>query len=263
MILETQLSQEITKTSSGFNKLILKKDNLAYENLHSFVYWDLLNKKGTIPKEALKSIELIKKSINHMPKNYWAHKTANIQKGARIGKGTKVWHNSQIINGAQIGEDCVIGHNCLIQSRAKLGNGVKLESNIDVWDLVILEDYVFVGPSAVFTNDINPRAKYPKKKYPQHGQWLPTLVREGATIGANATIISAKPKRIIGKWALVGAGAVIVKDVPDYAIVVGVPSKVIGWVCECGNKINFKSTRTSCRICKRKYQKKGDKVWRL
>jgi len=117
------------------------------------------------------------------------HPTASVSDRAHIGKGTKIWHNSQIQSGAQIGENCTIGHNCFIGSRAKLGNGVKLESNIDVWDLITVEDYVFVGPSAVFTNDINPRAKYPKKKYPQFGKWIPTLVKEGASIGANATII--------------------------------------------------------------------------
>jgi len=191
---------------------------------------------------------------------FWAHKTAEIQKGAKIGKGTKIWQNSQVLKGAEIGENCVIGHNCFIGSKAKIGKGVKLESNIDVWDLVTLEDYVFVGPSAVFTNDLNPRAKYPKRDYTQYGKWLPTLVREGATIGANATILCGT---IIGRWAMVGAGAVVVEDVPDYAIVTGVPAKIIGWVCECGNKLTFKRNKATCKICKRRYQKKGKKVWQI
>ena len=191
---------------------------------------------------------------------FWAHKTAEIQKGAKIGKGTKSWHNCQLLKGAQIGENCKIGHNCFIGSRAKLGNGVKLESNIDVWDLITLEDYVFVGPSAVFTNDLTPRAKYPKKEYPQYGKWLPTLVKTGATIGANATIVC---ENTIGKWAMVGAGAVVTNDVPDYAIVIGVPAKIIGWVCECGNKLEFKQNKTTCKICKRKYKKVGNKIWEI
>ena len=195
-----------------------------------------------------------------MKNNFWSHKTAEIQKGAKIGKGTKIWQNCQILKGAQIGENCKIGHNCFVGSRAKLGNGVKLESNIDVWDLITLEDYVFVGPSAVFTNDLTPRAKYPKKEYPQYGKWLPTLVKTGATIGANATIVC---ENTIGKWAMVGAGAVVTNDVPDYAIVIGVPAKIIGWVCECGNKLEFKQNKTTCKICKRKYQKKGNKVWEI
>lgn len=134
---------------------------------------------------------------------------------------------------------------------------MKLESNIDVWDLVTLENYVFVGPSAVFTNDINPRAKYPKKKYHQYGKWIPTLVKEGASIGANATIICGIT---IGKHAMIGAGAVVNKNVPDYAIVVGVPAKLIGWICECGTKLNFKRNRATCPKCKRSYNKQGKTV---
>jgi UDP-2-acetamido-3-amino-2,3-dideoxy-glucuronate N-acetyltransferase len=196
-----------------------------------------------------------------VPKSkFWSHKTAEIEKGAKIGKGTKIYQNCQILKGAQIGKNCVIGHNCFISSKAKIGNGVKLESNIDVWDLVTLEDYVFVGPSAVFTNDLNPRAKYPKKKFPKYGKWLPTLVKEGAMIGANATVLCGVT---IGKWAMVGAGAVVTSDVPDYAIVVGNPAKIIGWACECGNKLEFKKEKAVCKICKRKYKKKGKKVWQI
>jgi len=191
---------------------------------------------------------------------FWAHKTAEVQKGAKIGKGTKIWQNCQILKGAQIGENCIIGHNCFVGSRAKLGNGVKLESNIDVWDFVNLEDWTFVGPSAVFTNDLTPRAKYPKKEYPEYGKWLPTLVKEGATIGANATVLCGNT---IGKWAMVGAGAVVTNDVPDYAIAIGVPAKIIGWICECGNKLIFKKGRAVCKVCKRKYQKKKNRVWEI
>lgn len=190
---------------------------------------------------------------------FWVHKTAEVQKGASIGEGTKIWQNSQVLKGAKIGNNCTIGHNCFISQKAKIGNYVKLQSNIDVWDLVEIEDYVFVGPSAVFTNDKNPRAKFPKKDFPEYGKWLPTLIKEGATIGANATIICGVT---IGKWAMVGAGAVVTKDVPDYAIVCGVPAKISGWVCECGNKLDFKKGKAQCKICKRKYLKKGNKVWR-
>ena len=191
---------------------------------------------------------------------FWAHKTAEIQKGAKIGKGTKIWHNCQVLKGAKIGENCTIGHNCFISSKAKLGKGVKIESNTDVWDFITLKDFVFVGPSAVFTNDKNPRAKYPKKEYPQYGKWLSTLIKTGATIGANATIVCGNT---IGKWAMVGAGAVVTNDVPDYAIVIGVPVKIIGWVCECGNKLEFKQNKTTCKICKRKYKKAGNKIWEI
>lgn len=184
-------------------------------------------------------------------------KTIRVQKGPKIILGGKIWDNSQILQGAEIGENCIIGHNCFISSKTKLGNGVKIESNTDVWDYVTLEDYVFVGPSAVFTNDKNPRAKYPKSKYPEYGKWLATLVKTGATVGANATIICGNT---IGKWALIGAGAVVADSVPDYAVMAGVPAKIIGWACECGNNLEFKTEAAVCKICKRKYAKSGDKV---
>lgn len=184
----------------------------------------------------------------------FVHPTASVKESNKIGKGTKIWHNSQVLAGAQIGEQCVVGHNCFVGSKAVLGKGVKLECNIDVWDLVTLEDYVFVGPSAVFTNDINPRSKYPKKKYPQYGKWIPTLVRDGASIGANATIVCGVT---IGKCAMIGAGAVVTKDVPDYAIVAGVPAKIIGYICECGNKLVFENNRAHCSQCSLHYQKKN------
>jgi UDP-2-acetamido-3-amino-2,3-dideoxy-glucuronate N-acetyltransferase len=192
-----------------------------------------------------------------MKNNYWKHKTAGIEKGAKIGKGTKIWNNCQVLKGAEIGENCIIGHNCFVSSKAKIGKGVKIESNTDIWDYVTLENYVFVGPSVVFTNDKNPRAKYPKSKFPQYGKWLPTLVKEGATIGGNATIICGN---IIGKWAMIGSGAVVTNNVPDYAIVLGVPAKVIAWVCECGNKIDFKNKKAVCEICQRKYRKSDNEV---
>lgn len=195
-----------------------------------------------------------------MKNNFWAHKTAEIQKGARIGKGTKIWQNSQVLKEAQIGENCVIGHNCFIGSGARMGKGVKLESNTDVWDLITLGDYVFVGPSVVFTNDLNPRAKYPKLKYPQYGKWFPILVKEGASIGANATIICGN---IIGKWSMIGAGAVVTKDIPDYAIAAGVPARITGWICECGNNLESQGKKAICKICQRKYKKSGEKVWQI
>jgi UDP-2-acetamido-3-amino-2,3-dideoxy-glucuronate N-acetyltransferase len=184
---------------------------------------------------------------------FWAHPTAEIQKGARIGKGTKIWHHSQVLRGAEIGENCIIGHNCFVGSKARVGNRVKIESNTDVWDLVTLEDYVFVGPSAVFTNDINPRSKYPKSK----SEWRSTLAKEGATIGANATILCG---HTVGRAAMIGAGAVVTEDIPDYAIVKGVPGKVTGWMCECGSKLKFKKNKAVCGVCQRKYKKEKEKI---
>ncbi len=183
-------------------------------------------------------------------KKYWAHKTAEINRKAKIGEGTKIWHYSQILNGAEIGKNCTIGHNCLIGKNVKVGDNTTIQSNTDIWTKVTLEDFVFVGPSAVFTNDLTPRAKYPTPEE----EWLPTRVREGATIGANATIICGVT---IGKNSFVGAGAVVTEGVPDYAIIVGVPAKIIGWICECGNKLIFKEKKAVCSKCKRKYLKAG------
>lgn len=180
--------------------------------------------------------------------NYFAHESAVIDEGAEIGEGTKIWHFSHIMKGAKIGKNCLVSQNCFIARDTKLGDGVKLENNVSVYTFVTLEDKVFVGPSAVFTNDLNPRAPYPKG-----GKWISTLVKTGASIGANATIICGIT---IGKWAFIGAGAVVTKDVPDYAIVAGVPVKQIGWMCECGEKIKFdKEDKTICAKCGRKYQK--------
>ena len=195
-----------------------------------------------------------------MENKFWSHKTAEVSDKAKIGEGTKIWHNCQVLGNAQIGKNCTIGHNCFIDIRARIGDNVKMESNTDVWDLVELKDYVFIGPSVVFTNDLNPRAKYSKKDYPQYGKWKPTLIEEGVSIGANATIVCGNK---IGKWAFIGAGSVVTKDVPNYALVVGVPGKAIGWVCKCGNKIEFKDEKISCLVCNRKFEKKGNKVKQL
>jgi UDP-2-acetamido-3-amino-2,3-dideoxy-glucuronate N-acetyltransferase len=185
------------------------------------------------------------------------HKTVEIENGAQIGEGATIWNNSQVRKEAIIGKGCTIGHNCFIDNGAQLGDGVKLESNIDVWKGVTLKDFVFVGPSVVFTNDFNPRAKYPKKEYPEYGKWKPTLVKEGTTIGANATIVCGVS---LGKHSFIGAGAVVIKDVSDYGLVVGNPAKRIGWMCECGNRIKFKDTKGVCETCKREYLKEEDKV---
>jgi len=185
------------------------------------------------------------------------HKTAEVSPQAKIGKGTRIWHNCQALAGAVIGKNCTIGHNCLIAADANIGNGVKIESNTDIWGGVTLEDYVFVGPSAVFTNDPHPRAKYPKKDFPAYGVWKPTLVKEGATIGANATIVCGVT---IGRWAFIAAGAVVANDVPDYGLAMGVPARPAGWMCECGNKLVFKNGKAACLVCKRGYSKKGIKV---
>ena len=180
-------------------------------------------------------------------KSIFIHETAIVDEPANIGLGTKIWHFSHIMPSVKIGKDCVVGQNCYISSRAVLGNNVKLQNNVSVYDLVELEDNVFVGPSAVFTNDINPRSAFPKG-----GEWVPTIVKEHATIGANATIICGIT---IGKAAFIGAGALVNKDVPDFAIVIGMPARIIGWMCSCGKKLRFYSNIAQCE-CGKKYLKK-------
>ena len=178
------------------------------------------------------------------------HPTAEVSPQAMIGTGTKIWRHSQVLAGARVGERVTIGHNCTVFGKAAIGDGVKLEANIDVWDLVILEEDVFVGPSVVFTNDPSPRAKYPKRDFPQYGGWKGTLVKAGASIGANATIMAGVT---IGRWAMIGAGAVVTKDVPDHAVVVGVPASPVGWLCECAGRLTFADDAAACAQCGRKY----------
>ena len=160
--------------------------------------------------------------------DYYAHPTAVVDEGARIGEGTKVWHFVHIMPGAEIGKDCAIGQGCYI-ANVKIGNGVRIQNNVSVYDSVTLEDDVFCGPSCVFTNVINPRSRVERKE-----EYKPTLVKQGASIGANATIICGVT---IGEYAFIGAGAVVRTDVPARALMVGVPAKRIAWICDCGVRL--------------------------
>ena len=175
--------------------------------------------------------------------NHYIHENSFIDENVSIGDGTKIWHFSHVHNGAKIGNNCSLGQNVNIANNVIVGNGVKIQNNVSVYEGVELEDFVFCGPSMVFTNDLTPRSKYPKgpKGY-KH-----TLVKYGASIGANATIVCGNT---IGKWAMIASGAVVTKNVPDYALMVGIPAKQIGWACECGNVLN---KELSCKECKRNY----------
>ena len=161
-----------------------------------------------------------------------------------IGKGTKIWHFSHIQKGARIGEGCSFGQNVNVGNNVKIGNHVKVQNNVSLYEGVELEDYVFCGPSMVFTNDLTPRAKYPKGS----AGYKRTLVREQASIGANATVVCG---HTIGRCAMVAAGAVVTKDVPDHALVAGVPARQIGWVCECGERLE---EELICKKCGRRYE---------
>lgn len=174
-----------------------------------------------------------------MSSDYFAHETAVIDKGCIIGKGTKIWHFSHIMPGCIIGEKCNIGQNVVVSSSVVLGNNVKVQNNVSIYEGVTCDDDVFLGPSMVFTNVINPRSAINRKD-----QFLKTHVGKGVTIGANATIVCGHN---IGKYAFIGAGAVVTKEIPDYALVVGNPAKQIGWMSEYGHRLNFDEKRLA--IC--------------
>ncbi len=182
-----------------------------------------------------------------MGKEHFVHPTAVVDKPVEIGEGTKIWHFTHIMSGARIGESCTIGQNVFIGSGAVLGNNIKIQNNVSIYNGVVLEDHVFCGPSMVFTNVFNPRSFISRKK-----EYRNTLVRRGATIGANVTIICGNT---IGQYAFIGAGSVVTKDIPDYALVYGNPGKVKGWVCQCAEEITFRSGKAICKTCGKRYIK--------
>jgi UDP-2-acetamido-3-amino-2,3-dideoxy-glucuronate N-acetyltransferase len=164
-------------------------------------------------------------------KNYFAHETAVLDEGCRIGDGTRIWHFTHVMAEAFVGKNCVLGQNVMVANRVTIGDNVKIQNNVSVYEGVTCEDNVFLGPSVVFTNVINPRAFIERKH-----EFRPTLVKKGASIGANATIVCG---HTIGQYALVGAGAVVTHDIPDYALVTGNPARQTGWVSEYGCRLSF------------------------
>jgi UDP-2-acetamido-3-amino-2,3-dideoxy-glucuronate N-acetyltransferase len=182
-----------------------------------------------------------------LPADHFVHSTAIVDDDVIIGKGTKIWHFSHILSRSSIGERCNIGQNVVVGPDVSIGKGCKIQNNVSVYKGVTLEDGVFCGPSMVFTNIFNPRAEIRKMD-----QVRPTLVKKGATIGANATIVCGAT---IGKYAFVGAGAVVTENVPDHALVVGNPARQIGWVCECGTKLNRNFV---CETCEKEYTQLSD-----
>lgn len=174
--------------------------------------------------------------------DYFVHESSYVDDDVTIGEGSKIWHFCHIQTGAHIGNNCSLGQNVNIGNRVKIGNGVRIQNNVSIYEGVELEDNVFCGPSCVFTNVTTPRAHYPV-----HGNYAKTIIKEGASLGANCTIVCG---HVVGKSALIAAGAVVTHDVDDYSLMAGVPARRIGWVCECGHKLD---SSFQCE-CGKKYQ---------
>lgn len=172
-------------------------------------------------------------------KRYFVHESSYIDSDVSIGDGTKIWHFCHVQKGSKIGNNCSLGQNVNIAENVKIGNGVKIQNNVSIYEGVELEDYVFCGPSCVFTNDLTPRAQFPKGKE----TYKKTLVKCNSSIGANATIVC---NHTIGKYALIGAGALVTCNVPDYALMLGIPAKQEGWVCKCGTRLDSNLICPSC-----------------
>jgi UDP-2-acetamido-3-amino-2,3-dideoxy-glucuronate N-acetyltransferase len=187
--------------------------------------------------------------IGNQSSPYFVHPSSEIDREVQIGEGTKIWHFTHVLSNSKIGKNCVIGQNVMIGPQVTIGDNVKIQNNVSVYKGVTLESDVFCGPSMVFTNVINPRSAVPRKS-----EFRETRVGKGATLGANCTILAGVD---IGDYAFVGAGAVVTKNLPSYALATGVPARIKGWMCECGVKLQFSSNKANCKDCGRKYARKG------
>jgi UDP-2-acetamido-3-amino-2,3-dideoxy-glucuronate N-acetyltransferase len=187
--------------------------------------------------------------------DYFVHESSYVDEGAKIGAGTKIWHFCHVMPNSNIGEQCNIGQNVLVSSDVEIGRNVKIQNNVSLYTGVVIEDDVFLGPSMVFTNVMNPRSHVNRKN-----EYQKTLVKRGASIGANATIVCGTT---IGEYSFVGAGSVVTRDVPDYALVHGNPARIRGWMCLCGVKLNFLANReetSACEKCGNRYSKTNNQV---
>jgi len=184
--------------------------------------------------------------------DFWAHPSAFVDDGAVLGADTKVWHFCHVMPGAVIGARCSLGQNVVVMNGTTIGDNVKIQNNVSIYEGVELEDDVFCGPSMVFTNVVNPRSAVSRKH-----EYRRTLVRRGASIGANATVVCGAT---LGRYCFVGAGAVVTRDVPDYALVTGVPARRTGWMCECGVKLRDDTMQLTCPACARQYERRGETV---
>ena len=193
--------------------------------------------------------------MRELPGGALVHESSYVDDGARVGKGTRIWHFCHVMRGAEIGEQCSLGQNVVVMPGVVLGRNVKVQNNVSIYEGVRCEDDVFLGPSAVFTNVVNPRSHVSRKH-----EYRPTLVKRGATIGANATVVCGHD---LGEFAFVAAGAVVTRDVPAFALVAGVPARVIGWMCACGERLPLEAevdstTQVRCAVCGSRYEGAAD-----
>jgi UDP-2-acetamido-3-amino-2,3-dideoxy-glucuronate N-acetyltransferase len=191
-----------------------------------------------------------------MTRNYFVHESSYVDEPCEIGEGTRIWHFSHVMSGSRVGSRCNIGQNVVISPEVRIGDNVKIQNNVSIYTGVELEDDVFCGPSMVFTNVVNPRSHVSRKD-----EYQRTLVKRGASIGANATVVCG---HTIGRYAFIGAGAVVTRDVPDFALVVGNPGRIAGWMCQCGIKLRFscdlQEEDSTCADCGKAYVKRGGVV---
>jgi len=184
--------------------------------------------------------------------DHFVHESSYVDDGASIGKGTKIWHFCHIMPGAEIGERCSLGQNVVVMPGTRIGNNVKIQNNVSIYEGVVLEDDVFCGPSCVFTNVLTPRSHVSRKD-----EYQRTLVRRGASIGANATVVCGIT---IGEYAFIGAGAVVTADAPAYSLMVGVPARRVGWMCQCGERLHLVGVGATCERCGSRYREEGGRL---
>ncbi len=211
-------------------------------------------------EESLRVLRVLDACQGRLPRNYFVHESSFVDEDVNIGRGTKIWHFSHILKNTKIGKSCNIGQNVVIGPNVIIGNNVKIQNNVSVYDGVTLEDDVFCGPSIVFTNVINPRSHWSRKN-----EYRMTIVKKGASLGANSTILCGIT---IGQYAFIGAGALVNKNIPDYALVYGISARVQGWMCYCGIKLNLSNSSDSretieCTNCGIKYKKEGQKIFEI